>query len=192
MNASIAAEKTNLAGLERRSRELQVKLEALGTLETDLSKTQALLETAEQAIQKRRETLQRLQEEQDRVDGQQTALNDLLIKEQQMQRQLTAAQDKLSRLQGQQEQRRQSATARLTALQAEYGQVAEERAKAAAEIDQAERTLKELEMAGAEMLRMHEADLYNLRGDCLVLKDQVMRYCGEVKRQLEVRKTIVD
>ena len=117
MNASIASEKANLNQLEKKSRELQVKMEALATVEADIVKALQQLELAEQALKKKNEVLFRIQEEQASIEAQQTSINDLNIREQQLNRQLSAAQDKLTRLQSQQERKRQQIGQRLKVLQ---------------------------------------------------------------------------
>lgn len=184
MNSSINAEKTNLAQLEKKSRELQVKMEALQSVEADVSKACQQLELNEAALKKRSEVLAQIQAEQESIDGQQTAMNDLIIREQQLLRQMAAAQDKLGRLQTQQENRRQQVSQRLKVLQEEYGVVAEERARVAAKVEQSERVIKDFESKMADLRRTHETEMVNLRADCMALKAQVLQYSNDVKKAL--------
>lgn len=184
MNGSIAAEKHNLTQLERKSRELQVKMDALLSIEQDVGRALAQLELNEAALRKKAEVASRTFHEQELIGAQTTTLNDLAIREQQLLRQLAGAQDKLGRLQTQQEARRQQVGERLRALQAEYGGVAEERARVTAKSEQAERVVKDFEARMGDLKRTHETEMVNLRADCLLLKSQVLAYSGEVKKAL--------
>lgn len=184
MNLSIGAEKTNLAQLEKKSRELQLKMEALAAVEADVSRACQQLELNDAALRKRAEVLARTQAEQEAIDAQQTAMNDLTIREQQLLRQLAAAQDKLARLQAQQEQRRQQVGQRLQVLQDEYAAVAEERSRVTGKVEQSDKVIKDFELKMTELRRTHDAEMVSLRTDCLALKAQVMAYSGEVKKVL--------
>jgi predicted nucleic acid-binding Zn-ribbon protein len=184
MNNSISAEKTNLSQLEKKSRELQMKMEALLNVEADVAKACQQLELNEAALKKKSEVLSNIQTEQESIDAQQTTMNDLTIREQQLLRQLAAAQDKLSRLQTQQEQRRQQIGQRLKTLQEEYTIVAEERARVMAKVEQSDKVIKDFEFKMADLRRTHEAEMVNLRADCLSLKSQVLVYSNEVKKSL--------
>ena len=184
MNSSITSEKANLAQLEKKSRELQMKMEALGSVEADVSKAVQQLELTDAALKKRSDVLARVQAEQEAIDAQTTAMNELSIREQQLLRQLGAAQDKLGRLQSQQEQRRQQIGQRLKVLQEEYGVVAEERTRVTAKVEQSEKVVKDFEQKMADLRRTHEAEMVNLRSDCLHLKSQVISYSNEVKKTL--------
>ncbi len=184
MNSSITSEKNNLIQLEKKSRELQMKMEALFNVEADVQKALQQLELNEAALKKRSEVLNRIQTEQVSIDTQQTDMNELTIREQQLLRQLTAAQDKLSRLQSQQEQRRLQIGQRLKTLQEEYSIVAEERTRVMAKVDQSEKVIKDFEIKMSDLRRTHESEMVNLRSDCLLLKSQVMAYSSEVKKVL--------
>lgn len=184
MNSSITAEKTNLTQLEKKSRELQMKMEALLNVEADVSKACQQLELSEAALKKKSEVLANIQAEQESIDAQQTTMNDLTIREQQLLRQLAAAQDKLSRLQNQQEQRRQQIGMRLKTLQEEYTVVAEERARVMAKVEQSDKVIKDFEFKMSDLRRTHESEMVNLRADCLNLKSQVLVYSNEVKKSL--------
>lgn len=173
-----------MAQLERKSRELQMKMDALLAIEQDVAKACQQLELNEAALKKKAEVTSRIGAEQEAIGAQQTAYNDLAIREQQLLRQLAAAQDKLSRLQTQQEQRRQQIGQRLTVLQAEYSQVAEERSRTMAKVEQSEKVVKDFEFKMTDLRRTHEAEMVNLRSDCLTLKTQVLQYSGEVKKSL--------
>lgn len=161
-----------------------MKMEALSVVETDLTKALQQLDLNESGSKKRSEVLSQLQNEHDSIERQQTLMNDLNIREQQLLRQLSAAQDKLSRLQTQQEQRRHQIGERLRVLQEEYAVVSEERAKVLAKVEQSEKVIKDFETKMADLRRSHESEMINLRSDCLALKTQVILYSNEVKKAL--------
>ena len=184
MNSAISLEKNNLTQLERKSRDLQIKLEGLMTVENDIVKTLQQLELNEVALKKQHEVKSQLQIEQDAIERQQTLLNDSTIREQQLLRQMGAAQEKLSRLQTQQEQRRQQIGQRLKQLQDEYAMVADERTKVILKIEQSEKVIKDFEAKMGDIRRVHEAEMLNLRSDCLTLKTQVILYTNEVRKSL--------
>lgn len=184
MNASIASEKANISQLERKSRELQMKLESLAQLEQELLRTLQGMECLQSDLHKRDELIRKVSEERDAIERQHIASKDLSIKETQMSRQLLSAQEKLSRLQKHQQERREKASARLKTLQEEYQVVAEERSKASLRIEQSEKVIKDFESRMNELRRSHESEVAAMRSECVALKARVILYANEVKKNL--------
>jgi kinetochore protein Nuf2 len=184
MNASITSEKSNVSQLEKRSRELQMKLEALAQLEQELLRTLQGMESLNSDLRKRDELLTKVQEERDSIERQQILAKDLSIKETQMSRQLNAAQDKVSRLQRGQQERREKMGTRLKTLQEEYQIVAENRSRAASKIEQSDKLVKDFEARMGELRQSHETEVATMRTECVALKARVASYTNEMKKHL--------
>ena len=182
MNANISHEKTNISQLERKSRELQMKLESLVQLEQELLRTLQGMECLLSDLQKRDELVRKVSEERDSIERQHIASKDLAIKDTQMCRQLSAAQEKLSRLQKQQQERHEKISIRLKTLQEEYQVVAEDRTKASLKIEQSEKIIKDFESRMNELRRSHESEVASMRSECVSLKARVIAYANEVKK----------
>lgn len=185
MNASITNEKSNIAQLERRSRELQMKLEALAQLEQELLRTLQGMEILNGDLKKRDELLCKVREERDSIERQQILSKDLSIKETQITRQLNAAQEKASRLQRAQQDRRDKIATLLKTLQEEYQVVAEERSRASAKIEQSDKLVKDFESRMAELRRSHETEVAAMRTECVALKARVMGYTSEMEKHVK-------
>lgn len=184
MNAGITNEKNNVTQLERKSRELQMKLEALAQLEQELLRTLQGMEALQADLKKKEELLSKVREEREDIERQQILAKDLSIKETQMTRQMAAAQDKLARLHRSQQERRDRVATRLKTLQEEYQVVADDRGRASAKIEQSDKLVKDFEMRMNELRRGHESEIAAMRTECVALKARVVSYTTEMKKQL--------
>ncbi len=191
MATNIAAEKAALTALERKSRDLQMKVEALAHLEGELERTLKGMELLNGDFKKRDELTLKVRQEREAIERQQILVKDLTIKEAQLARQITSASDKLARLQEGQNEHRQLMSTRLQALHDEYQGVADERSRIAVRIDANEKTIKDFEGRIADLARSHEAEVSAMRTDCVSLKGRVMAYTAEIKKHLQRRGELV-
>ncbi len=145
MNTSIQTERTNLSALERKSRELQMKLDALTQIEQDLSRALNLLEQNDEIVKKRDSLTIQLQDDKEAINKKNVYLKDLELKEQQCKRQWTVSQEKHAKLLQQQEQRRGQIEAQLATLRQDYTTLSEERARLLNKMDQTEKMIKDME-----------------------------------------------
>lgn len=145
MNASIQSERTNLAQLEKKSRELQMKLDALTQIETDTTRALNLLEQNDEIVRKRDSLIIQLQDDKETINKKNVYIKDLELKEQQCRRQLTVSQEKYSKLLQQQDQRRAQIENQLTTLRQDYNTLSEERSRLVNKMDQTDKMIKDME-----------------------------------------------
>lgn len=184
MNASINSEKVNLSQLEKKSRELQMKLDALTQVEQDITRALNLLEQNDEIVKKRDSLTIQLQDDKETINKKNVYIKDLELKEQQCRRQLVVSQDKHSKLLQQQDHRREQIQVQLTNLRQDYTTLSEERSRLINKMDQTEKMIKDMESKLFELRRTHDNEMFNLRADCLNLKTQVSHYLNEVKKAL--------
>lgn len=185
MNASITHEKSNLGALEKKSRDLQMKLDSLAELELEIVRTIQGMESLQADLRKKSELINKVREERESIERQQILAKDLAIKEGQMARQLASAQDKLNRLQQNQEERRGKIKVQLKALQDEYQAVADDRNQCLSKIEQSDRLVKDFEMKMSDLRRGHEAEMAGMRSECVALRAKVGSYIEEMKKQIK-------
>jgi kinetochore protein Nuf2 len=145
MSAAIASERTALANVEKRSREVSGRLEALGRTEADLRRLLANMQSAEEAVRRVDDLSRQLAAMQDTASRQVAELNDLSVREQHLRRQLALASDKLAKLTAQQEAKRAEFADRLAVLRRDYSGLSDERASLNAKMDDTDRLIKDME-----------------------------------------------
>lgn len=145
MNTSIQSERSNLAQLEKKSRELQMKLDALTQIEADSTRALNLLEQNDEIVKKRDSLIIQLQDDKETINKKNVYIKDLELKEQQCRRQLTVSQDKYSKLLHQQDQRRSQIEEQLTTLRQDYSTLSEERSRLVNKMDQTDKMIKDME-----------------------------------------------
>lgn len=185
MQTSIQTEKLAIHQVDRKSRELQSKLESLSHLEQDLLRSLQGMESLSADIRKRDDIIQKVADEREIIDQKQILVKDLSIKETQLKRQMTSTSEKLSRLQKSQIERRERTQERLQSLNLEYKSVSEERVAALAKIEQSERMVKDLELKINDLGRNHEAEISAIRSDCVNLKAKVISYITDIRKQCQ-------
>lgn len=145
MNTSIQSERSNLAQLEKKSRELQMKLDALTQIEADTTRALNLLEQNDEIVRKRDSLIIQLQDDKETINKKNVYIKDLELKEQQCRRQLTVSQEKYSKLLQQQDQRRSQIEVQLTTLRQDYNTISEERSRLINKMDQTDKMIKDME-----------------------------------------------
>jgi kinetochore protein Nuf2 len=145
MNASIQSERTNLAQLEKKSRELQMKLDALTQIEADTTRALNLLEQNDEIVKKRDSLMIQLQDDKEAINKKNVYIKDLELKEQQCRRQSTVSQEKYTKLLQQQDQRRSQIETQLTTLRQDYSTLSEERSRLVNKMDHTDKMIKDME-----------------------------------------------
>lgn len=157
MNASIQSERTNLAQLEKKSRELQMKLDALTQIEADTTRALNLLEQNDEIVKKRDSLMIQLQDDKEAINKKNVYIKDLELKEQQCRRQSTVSQEKYTKLLQQQDQRRSQIETQLTTLRQDYSTLSEERSRLVNKMDHTDKMIKDME---SKVPQMHQFDIY--------------------------------
>lgn len=146
MNASIQSERSNLAQLEKKSRELQMKLDALTQIESDTTRSLNLLEQNDEIVKKRDSLIIQLQDDKETINKKNVYIKDLELKEQQCRRQLNVSQEKHSKLTQQQALRRDQVQKQMTELSQEYNAASDERTRHLKKMEQTEQAIKDTEL----------------------------------------------
>lgn len=145
MNSSIQSERSNLAQLEKKSRELQMKLDALTQIESETTRALNLLEQNDEIVKKKDSLIIQLQDDKELINKKSVFIKDLELKEQQCRRQLSISQEKYSKLLQQQDQRRSQIESQLNTLRQDYDTLSEERARLINKMDHTEKMIKDME-----------------------------------------------
>lgn len=145
MNASITNEKANLSQLERKSRELQMKLDMLSMIEQDTVKSMQLVENNASLLKEKHVLAKALEEGLEEAKKHQASLAELSIREEQLQRQMNTACEKLARLESLQIEKRSGFQSQLLSLREEYGRLVSERAALSLKVEGSDKMVKEIE-----------------------------------------------
>ncbi|KAJ3274324.1 kinetochore-associated Ndc80 complex subunit nuf2 [Terramyces sp. JEL0728] len=123
MIASVKIEKANVAASEKKSRELQVRIDTMDTVEADVENCCELLLEAEQERKKKRDEQLRYQKDAESLQRKQDELRELTMKEQQLLRQLESANSKITRLEQHHSQRESANEQKFVKLKEEFEEV---------------------------------------------------------------------
>lgn len=184
--SSVSGERLAITQTERKSRDLQMRLDALSSLEAELSRIVSAMVQLRADLNKRDELLNECETKQRSLERLRIDLKDLELRNTTLSRQINAASEKMTRLERTQDERRLNLTSRLDSLQEQHLTVVEEREKVTLQSDSNERAIKDLESRIADLRRVHESEIVALRTDCVSLKTRVTAYACEVKKNLAV------
>jgi chromosome segregation ATPase len=145
LNAAIISERNGLVLLEKKSRDMQARLEFINTLESDLKRCLTATQELEELFKTRNKLVTQTKDLYEQFAKNQSALKNSEILVEQLNRQLGSVSEKLSRLHAQQQAKREQVQERLKALRNDYASLSEERSKLSSKIDHSERVVKELE-----------------------------------------------
>ncbi|KAJ3323516.1 kinetochore-associated Ndc80 complex subunit nuf2 [Boothiomyces sp. JEL0866] len=123
MIASVKIEKANVAASEKKSRELQARIETMDSVEADIENCCELLLEAEQERKKKRDEQLHYQKDAESLQRKQDELRELTMKEQQLLRQLESANSKITRLEQHHSQRESANEQKFLKLKEEYEEV---------------------------------------------------------------------
>jgi kinetochore protein Nuf2 len=146
LSSAISSEKSNVSQLEKRSRDMQLRLENILKVEEDLKKCSVTLGDLDELIHNRDGLSRQIKDLSDNSVKFQSSLRDKENRLEQVNRQLSSAHEKLTKLHSQQQGKREQVQLRLKELRDEYGQLSEERSKVMLKIDQSEKMIKEVEV----------------------------------------------
>lgn len=146
MQSNLAQEKSNLANIERKARELQTKFETLSLIDQDLQKSIQLISYIHEHKSKINEVASKLEDVNESINRQNIVLTDYDSKVKHMSIQLSNCNDRLSKLEVTQTDKRKAVQEKLSALKIEYQELASERLSIASKIEGADAQTKELEI----------------------------------------------
>lgn len=135
-----------MAQLEKRSRDMQIRLESIIKVEDDLKKCGEALNDLDDLFRTRDNLNRQIKDLGDNSIKFQSSLRDKENRLEQVNRQLSSAHEKLSKLHSQQQSKREQVQTRLKELRDEYAQLSEERSKVMLKIDQTDKMIKEMEV----------------------------------------------
>ncbi|KAJ3312925.1 kinetochore-associated Ndc80 complex subunit nuf2 [Boothiomyces sp. JEL0838] len=145
MIASVKIEKANVAASEKKSRELQVRIETMDSVEADIENCCDLLLEAEQERKKKRDEQARYQKDAESLQRKQEELRELTMREQQLLRQLESANSKIVRLEQHHSQRESANEQKFVKLKEEYEEVVRQHQSSVAKAQENENQAAEYE-----------------------------------------------
>lgn len=182
MHQNIQSEKSSLQILEKKSRELQLKIDAFCGLERDIVRGIQQMEGNEELIDKTRRLRHDLDVRVECIKKQLDLQNESQDKLIFLEKQLLISQEKLDNLERAQIEKRERAQSQLNSLSENYSKLIREKNDLSLKIEQSGRDVKELEQKTNDLKREHELEMSNLKSDCLRLKTQVCMYTSELKK----------
>lgn len=166
-------ERDTILAHERKSRDLQLKLDSLAQVETEIQRVMRLMKEVEVEMQKSKAAVEHTESIQESHQRAQLTLKELTLKEQQMQRQIQAAQERLQRLQRQHEGKRASIQQARDAALREKAVAELENRSALARIDANRATAADLSERIADLKRRHAEELSGVSSEYAALHRQV-------------------
>ncbi|KAJ3415273.1 kinetochore-associated Ndc80 complex subunit nuf2 [Chytridiales sp. JEL 0842] len=186
MNQSVQMEKSNLQTLERRTRDLDSKIEMMTTVDQSVVSCLKVMEECESEMKKANAASAKVQAEMENIEKKKILLRDVDIKEQQMKRQLNNVEEKISRLQKQWEAKKDTNEEKRAKLDQEYQNILQERDTNQIHIDENNKKISELEMKIAELKKKMEMDVASLQDDCNKLQSCTNVFTYELARSMGI------
>ncbi|KZO95238.1 hypothetical protein CALVIDRAFT_555915 [Calocera viscosa TUFC12733] len=184
MGNHAAQERQQLAQLEAKARELQVRLEHLVMLEQDVRGCNEVLQQVEQELVRLDEADRRLDQVRAEMEKKSTESRELETNNEQLNRQLMNAQEKLTRAINTAQEKRRGAQAKMDMLREEYEEIAHEREEKEKLMVGKRREVEVLEGRIAEHLATNQAELKALLEEYFHLRDKVAEYQTQLTAKL--------
>ncbi|KAI8808577.1 Nuf2 family-domain-containing protein [Cladochytrium replicatum] len=184
LNNSVSNEKANLANVEKRIREQQNKLDAMGSVEQDLSQCLKIMEDCETELQKYRAAAQKLTAEKEGIEAKNAELNDIEMTLQQQKKLLKRAQEMVVRQQKHQQLKRGTQEQKMEELKREYAKVCEEKRANQVKVDEHNYQAAVLEEKVAELKREMEQESGLVMNDFVELRSHLESYQRSLMQQL--------
>ncbi|KAG4305469.1 hypothetical protein PORY_001025 [Pneumocystis oryctolagi] len=186
MGTSLASEKNSIASLERKSRELQNRIDAIGIVEQDILNCIKLMEECEIEIARVEEASRKVTKHQEMVDQKEMEVREVEIKDQQLNRQLANAEDRLARIQRSAEAKRDAAQKKMAEIRKEYNIMTVERAERAHEMDKKRAIIESTEKKISELRSHIESEVNAVQNEYSKLKSHIELYMEEMSRCMEI------
>lgn len=190
MQASLASLKGECDAFEQASRNLQTKLESLSQVENDIEMCLQLIKECEVEQAKVEELMQVQSSATDEVYRKQAEIREVGLKEQQLKRQQQSTTEKLARLHAQVDSKRQAMDLRLEALRQEWSKSGKERSDLQDQLDKYDEVINETRQKIQQMKQQHDSEVSSLQADFQKLKQQVMVYIGDLRKEMVINDTM--
>ncbi len=187
MGASLATDKTSVSSLEKRSRELQAKVEAMGFVEQDLQACLRLMEECETEMHRVEEARKKVARQNESVEQKQIEVREVEVKEQQLARQLNNAEDKLSRARRQAEAKREAAQKKMSEIQTDYATVTAERQMRSKEMEKKKANIEYVEQKMADLRSQNDNEMRNVQLEYAKLQSHISLYFGEMEQAMAIK-----
>lgn len=175
-----------MTNLEKKTRELQAKLELLAQVDIDVGKAVTLMQEVEVEMKRVGDAQRELQRVSETVSAKQAEIAELQGRHAQLKRGAQAAQEKAMRQDKQQAMRREASDARMAQLRKEVEGVNCQREMLVKRIEEQEAVIKELQEENARLVAKHEVPLRMLRADVVQLADAVKSYHKTLAQSIRV------
>ncbi|KAI8821768.1 Nuf2 family-domain-containing protein [Fimicolochytrium jonesii] len=162
MNNSLQGDKNTVASIQKRSRELQLKVDLMNMVEQDIDACLKLMAECEAEKNKAEQAARKVVSDKENIEKRRGEIRELDFREDQMKRQITGAHEKLTRLQKHQSVKKDAMSAKLTKLKHEFDAANVERTHCATATDENTRIVIEMEEKIAELRRQESVDAAGL------------------------------
>ncbi|EPZ35539.1 Kinetochore protein Nuf2 domain-containing protein [Rozella allomycis CSF55] len=176
----IAEEKNSLNLNEKKSRELQIKLEGLNSLQVQLDSCLNVFGNCENILNRENESKTKLNDLKDAIYKQQQILREFDVKKQQMERMLNNAEEKLNRLRIQQESKKENIQSKLKSLQEEYNQIKLENQKVKNKINHYNNEIESHNNKIQLLKKNHEQEILVVQRKFENMKDDIKQFMSEI------------
>lgn len=162
---------------------MQIKLDYLGSIELDISKSIHLINNISELIKKKNDLSHNIDELKESLVHKQVEIRELEIKLQQCLRQVQIMQQKLVHHQNNQFQKRKLSEEKIKELRNEYNAISASKIELNTEINCIEREIKAYEERMFDLKRQHDSELYGVHSESILLQKQVSIYANEMKKK---------
>ncbi|TIC20046.1 hypothetical protein E3Q13_00797 [Wallemia mellicola] len=173
MGEELAAERQAEQQLEKRTRDLKIRLEYMDNFKTDIQACISILEVIEVEQNKVDTSFRQSAELRDQIDQNQKDHNDLDVKFQQLSKQVDNAKERLERTQRMATEKREAIRAQMAAFRSEHEAISTERSERRKEYEQKLERNSKLEQDIRELELSHEQEINLLQSSWVTLEEQI-------------------
>ncbi|EKM82897.1 hypothetical protein AGABI1DRAFT_118320 [Agaricus bisporus var. burnettii JB137-S8] len=189
MTLDAADDKRNIALNEAKARDLQVKVNALLTIEKDVRSCIEQLTTVEKEVHSLQDTQKALVDVKDQFEGKRIEKNELQLKRERVHKQLANAYEKLERAQRHGEDKKQANEKMITRLKEEFEQMAMERRDNDKQLEELRVETNHIHSEMVDHLKKSEAELNELLAEYWRLRHETDVFMETLANKLNMRVT---
>ncbi|GAO46849.1 Nuf2-domain-containing protein [Saitoella complicata NRRL Y-17804] len=189
MGNTLNASKANVAAMERKARELQARMDAIGCVEEDVATCLRIMEECETELTRLEEASRKVSKQREIHDQKQIEVREVEAREHQLLRQFENASDKLVRATHQAETKREAAQKRMAQIREEYALMTAERGARQQELDKKRAMTEQIEQKIADLRADVEAEVQGLQVAYSKLMSHVDLYMEEMVQCMDLVET---
>ncbi|KAJ3195182.1 kinetochore-associated Ndc80 complex subunit nuf2 [Irineochytrium annulatum] len=186
MNQSVHSEKQNIAAVDKRARDLHLKIQMFTAIDNDAMSNIKLMEECEAEMIKANAAKARVQEERENIENKQLEMKNTNIREQQLNRLQHNIEEKISRLAKHEAAKREARDSKLSTINSEYESIAKERERNMLKAEANYRRVIDEEQKATDLKKKSEAEIAALKKMQVTLQGKVDYYKNELIKHMDV------